>query len=141
VQVLDGRTMQKGPRFDAFDLATPQGPDRGFRGGVTVAVGVLDASGLARIVAGADAGDNSPNDAPVLRVLDGSGAVLRDYVAAFESSYHGGVNVAIRRGRVLAAPARPHAAVVDVFDTAFTQPPPSFAVADANFANGFSLGG
>jgi hypothetical protein len=145
VQIIDGQTFRLLRRFEVFGT--------GFQGGVTVAAGVLDASGVARILVGADAGDGSPNDEPVMRTFDGGGDLLTDYVSAFEPGYHGGVNVAVSRdGRgqawALAAPARAHAPQVNVFSAAFTLLPQSFTVldattklADANFANGVALGG
>src|SRR5262249_41921277 len=123
-------TYSFGARFLAFSS--------GFLGGVTVAAGVLDASGASRLVVGADAGDGSPNDAPVLRLFAGNGTLLTDSVFAFEQGYHGGVNVATSldgRGRAwaLAAPARarsPINPVVDVFSAAFALLPQSFSVID-----------
>src|SRR5262249_15303895 len=153
IRVGAGFTLAHGPRFDAFDKPTPQGPDRGFKGGVTVATGVLDASGIARILVGADGGDGSLSNEPVMRVFDGQGDMLTDYVFAFEQSYHGGINVGTTRdGRerawALAAPARPHDPQVDVFSAGFALLPQSFTVldaatklADANFANGVAVGG
>jgi hypothetical protein len=153
VQVVNGQTFKLGACFDAFDKSTPQGLDRGFMGGVTVAAGVLDASGIDRILVGADAGDGRPDDEPVMRVFDGRGTMLTDYVYAFEAAFHGGVNVAASQGArarawALASPARPHDPRVDVFSADFTPLPQSFTVidattklADANFANGVAGGG
>jgi uncharacterized repeat protein (TIGR01451 family) len=145
VQVVNGQTFALGRRFEVFVT--------GFTGGVTVATGILDASRMARIVVGADGGDGSPNDAPVLRTFNGTGGLLVGDVPAFEPTYHGGVNVATSldgRGRawVLASPARAHNPQVDVFSAGFTLLPQSFTVidattklADANFANGVAVGG
>jgi hypothetical protein len=119
---------------------------------VTVAAGLFDASGLARILVGADAGDNNPNDAPVMRLFDNTGKLLVDSVLAFEQTYHGGVNVGTSRdGRggvwVLATPARAHNPQVDIFSAGFsllqtqTITDAVTKLADANFANGASVGG
>jgi hypothetical protein len=132
-------------RFQVFDT--------GFGGGVTVTTGVLDASGVARILVGADGGDGNPNDKPVFRVFGGNGALLTDYVFAFEPSYHGGINMGTTldgRGLalVLAAPARAHTPQVDIFSADLMLPPQTFTVltpgtntSDPNFANGVNLGG
>jgi hypothetical protein len=133
-------TYTPGPRFQVFGT--------GFQGGVRVATGVLDASGIARILVGADAGDNAPFDEPVMRTFSGSGTLLTDDVFAFEASCHGGTT---RDGRgqawVLAAPARTHAPQVDIFSAGFALLPQSFTVldaatklADANFADGVAVG-
>jgi serralysin len=142
VQVLNGQTFARETRFDAFD----EKGDRGFLGGVTVATGILDASGAARIVVGADAGDGNPFSKPVLRVFDQSGKMLHDYVLAFEPGYNAGINVATTlggggRSKVLASPARNHSPSVAVFDSAFTLPPSTFTTTDVNFAHGVSVGG
>ena len=55
---------------------------------------------------------------PVLRVFDGGGAMLHDYVYAFEPGYNGGIDVATTSkgsglSEVLVAPARNHASVSD----------------------------
>jgi hypothetical protein len=152
VEVINGQTFKLGNRFDAFDQVTPQGLDRGFKGGVTVATGILDASGIARILVGADAGDNNPNDAPVMRTFDNTGKLLVGPVFAFEPAYPGGVNVATSldgRGRawVLATPARAHNPQIDIFSAGFnllqtqTITDAVTKVADANFATGVSVGG
>jgi hypothetical protein len=144
VQVVNGQTFALEKRFLAFGA--------GFTGGVTVAAGPLDASGVSRIVVGADAGDNAPFDAPVLRTFDGQGDLLTDSVFAFEPTYHGGVNVATSldgRGRawVLATPARAHNPQIDIFSAGFnllqaqTITDAVTKVADANFANGVCVGG
>src|SRR5262249_1847371 len=145
VQLINGQTFQLLRRFQVFGS--------GFAGGVNVAAGVLDAPGGAPRLVGAHGGEGNPNNAPVVRVFGGNGALLTDYVFAFESGYHGGVNVGTTldgRGRawVLAAPARAHEPRVDVFSAAFSLLPQSFTVidattklADANFADGVSVGG
>src|SRR5262249_6632373 len=107
-------------------------------------------------LAGADSADNKPWDAPVMREFSGTGALLVDYIFAFESTYHGGINVGTsldNRGLawVLAAPARARTPVnpaVNIFNAAFTQLPQGFSIftpgtntSDPNFANGVSVGG
>jgi serralysin len=144
VDVINGQTFALVRRFQVFNT--------GFMGGVTVAAGTFDASGMARILVGADGGDNAPWDAPVMRTFDNNGSLLTDYVFAFEQSYHGGVNVATTldsraRAWVLATPARAHAPQVNIFSASFsllqnqTITDPKTLLADANFANGASVGG
>jgi hypothetical protein len=145
VQVVNGQAFALEKRFLAFGA--------GFMGGVTVATGILDASGVARVVAGADGGDGSPGDAPVLSTFTGTGAPLVSDVPAFEATYHGGVNVGTsldgrRSAWILAAPAGRHNPQVDIFSANFVLLPQSFTVidattklADANFANGVAVGG
>jgi hypothetical protein len=96
-------------------------------------------------VVGADAGDGNPFSKPVLRVFDGSGKMLHDYVYAFEPGYNAGINVATTSSgglsKVLASPAGNHAATVSVFDSALALPPSSVTIADVNFAHGLGVGG
>jgi hypothetical protein len=118
-------SLAYGPRFQAFGT--------GFTGGVFVSAGRLDASGQSRIVVGAGGQDDRPNDAPVMRLFDGSGQLLRDYALAFESSFHGGVTVAVsgvsgQSGAILAGPAELHAARVNALDAAFQMLPLSFDI-------------
>jgi hypothetical protein len=155
VQEINGQTFQQKARFEAFA--------HGFRGGVFVATGTLDASGRQRIIVGAGGQDGSAGDAPVLRVLDGlvpapaPGAlpvavVLRDNTPTYEASYHGGVTVAAARafGRpldtVLVGPAARHDPHILANDALFASRTGSFTVldlaanaADLNFANGVSV--
>jgi hypothetical protein len=144
VDVINGQTFAMVRRFQAFDT--------GFMGGVTVATGALDASGMARILVGADSGDNSPGNEPVMRTFDNNGNLLTGPVFAFEQSYHGGVNVGTTldgrsRAWVLATPARAHNPQVNVFSANFTLLQNQTITdtrtnsPDANFANGASVGG
>jgi serralysin len=144
VQIINGQIFRKGLRFQVFDT--------GFQGGVTVAAGLADSSGIQRIVIGADAGDGHPGDEPVYRIFDGQGNALSGFNFAFEQSYHGGINVGTSldgRGKVwiLTTPVRPHNPEIHIFSAGFkllenlaitdarTNQP------DANFANGASAGG
>jgi hypothetical protein len=145
VQTINGRTFAQEARFEVFG--------QGFHGGVYIAGGVLDSTGLGRVIVGAGGGDGSPGNEPVIRAFDGTGGVLRDYVMTFESTYHGGVNVTARRAfgqtldTVLVTPAGPHDPMVFAYDAAFNPLPNAFRVinpkthlVDMNFASGASLG-
>jgi serralysin len=145
VQVINGRTFQKQSRFEVFD--------HGFRGGVFVAGGVLDSSGLGRVIVGEGGDGVSSVDAPAIRAFDGGGGLLRDYQPTFEPTYHGGVDVATVHGlgqdfdSTLVAPAGAHSPMVFVYDAAFDPVPDSFRIlnpktklVDANFISGTFVG-
>jgi hypothetical protein len=146
VQVINGQTFARMARFQVFGT--------GFQGGVFVAAGLFDTSGMARVLVGAGGQDGAPGDEPVLRLFDGVGTLLHDFVLAFEPTYSGGVDVGKTRlpgavtDRALAAPAATHAPQVHAFNAGFQQPPLSFDILspatgapDVNFANGAFVGG
>src|SRR5688572_7820028 len=81
LKVYDGATGDVARDFFAY------APD--FRGGVTVAVGDVNADGKADIVTGTGIGGG-----PHVRVFDGSTGGLLDSFFAYEDSFRGGVNVA-----------------------------------------------
>ncbi len=102
--VLTGAGKGGGPVVKAFSgtdgrlLFSTFAFEPGFTGGVSVAAGDLDGDGVAEIAVGA-----GPGGGPRVRVFrGGTGAVVRDFFA-FESTFTGGVNVAV--GRFASGPA------------------------------------
>ncbi|HYH67909.1 MAG TPA: VCBS repeat-containing protein, partial [Urbifossiella sp.] len=81
VKVFDGRTGAEIASFFAFDLS--------FRGGVSVAIGDVNADGKLDVVAGAGFGG-----APHVKVFDGAGGAELASFFAFDSAFRGGVLVA-----------------------------------------------
>jgi hypothetical protein len=138
VQIIDGRTFQRGARFQVFDSTVSSG--------VFVAGGMLDNSGLARLIVGAG-GNGFSDGASVLREFDANGGMLHDNVVPFASTYHGGVDVAVAlafghtHSVILATPANTLPGQVQVFDSLFDVLPQSFTIVDSGSGQTFVQSG
>ena len=82
VKVFDGATGAELRSFFAYEES--------FRGGVNVAVGDVNGDGIADIVAGAGVGGG-----PAVKVFDGRTGALLSSFFAYESTFRGGVIVAV----------------------------------------------
>ena len=99
VNIFDGQTGNVLTQFFAYG--------ENFRGGVTVAVGVIDGSGFNSVITGAGAGGGShvktwqnsrffmADEAPILPGNQSIFMNLTGQFMAYESAYTGGVNVAV----------------------------------------------
>lgn len=102
VRVFDGTSGAMVSNFYAFESS--------FRNGLNVAAGDLDGDGVAEIVVGAGEGG-----APVVAVFRGTDFKESSRFFAYESSFRGGVNVAVADGRIVAGAGVGGGPVVKLF--------------------------
>jgi hypothetical protein len=115
VRVFDGKTGNPFSGTLGSFLAFPGG----FRGGVFVAAGDVNADGCADVIVGADAGPRSP----LVKVFSGRDGSLLLRIAAYGAAFRGGVRVAAAdvdgdgRSEIVTAPGPSGPVNVKVFDS------------------------
>jgi hypothetical protein len=142
--VLTGAGKGGGPVVKAFSgtdgrqLFSTFAFEPTFTGGVSVAAGDLDGDGVAEIVVGA-----GPGGGPRVRVFrGGTGAVVRDFFA-FESTFTGGVNVAVGNfatgPAIVATPGAGGGSVVKLFAGSDGSLVNSFEVFESAYRSGLNV--
>jgi len=146
LEIITGTEKGGGPQVRIFNcygnLINPGffAFDKSFRGGVSVAIGDLNADGYNEIIAGAGYGAS-----PQVRIFNDKGKLINSGFLAYDKSFKGGVNLAVgdvngdKKAEIVTAPGYGGGPQVRIFNGQGKALSPGFFAYDKNNRQGLKV--